>query len=122
MSHPFQVIVQCHPKGFEGHGLLLAGCGPKIIATNLENGNIVSQWPEENAAQNETQLNETENGEPRGKKRKLDSDSVPTSSSFIIKLTISPDQKYAVAVTAEDKCIRVFEITEAGKLIELSQR
>lgn len=37
-------------------------------------------------------------------------------------MAISPDNCFAVAVTGDDKCIRVFEIQDNGKLTELNQR
>lgn len=57
---------------------------------------------------------------PPGKKRKIENG--PTKLPNVIKLVLSPDHKHAVAVTGDDKCIRVFEIASEGKLIELSQR
>lgn len=40
----------------------------------------------------------------------------------MIKLTLTPDQSHLVAVTGEDKCIRVFMVAEDGALAQLSQR
>jgi hypothetical protein len=40
----------------------------------------------------------------------------------IIHMVVTASQNYAVIVTAEDKCLRVFEISPEGKLEQLSQR
>lgn len=37
-------------------------------------------------------------------------------------LTLTNDKQYLVAVTAEDKCIRVFQVDSACQLHQLSQR
>ena len=44
------------------------------------------------------------------------------STSAVIKLTGSSNGKYVVAVTGEDKCIRVFELHRDGTLVENSKR
>jgi hypothetical protein len=40
----------------------------------------------------------------------------------IIKLVVTESQTHVIVVTGEDKCIRVFEISESGDLQQLSQR
>ena len=40
----------------------------------------------------------------------------------VIKLAGTSDGHHVVAVTGEDKCIRVFELPEDGCLIQLSER
>ena len=40
----------------------------------------------------------------------------------IIRLTMAHDGRHVVAVTGEDKCIRVFELEEGGRLSLLSER
>lgn len=59
---------------------------------------------------------------PPGKKRKVEKAQNQSKLPNVIKLVVSPDQKYAVAVTSDDKCIRVFEVLETGKLMGISQR
>jgi tRNA (guanine-N(7)-)-methyltransferase subunit TRM82 len=44
------------------------------------------------------------------------------SWSMIPILTVSPTGEHIIAVTAEDKCIRVFEINHNGRLSQLSER
>jgi tRNA (guanine-N(7)-)-methyltransferase subunit TRM82 len=54
------------------------------------------------------------------KKRKLSiaHEDPPT----IVDIVVTESQTHAVVVTGEDKCIRVFEISENGQLQSLSQR
>ncbi|KAH0262115.1 hypothetical protein KCU71_g20652, partial [Aureobasidium melanogenum] len=56
---------------------------------------------------------------PPGKKRKLEPETAPTPN--VIKLAVSADSKHIVAVT-DDKSVRVLEVTETGKLNQLSER
>ena len=44
------------------------------------------------------------------------------STPTVIKLTGSSNGQYVVAVTGEDKCIRVFELHQNGTLVENSKR
>ena len=46
----------------------------------------------------------------------------PLVSSPIIKLAGSSDGRHVVAVTGEDKCIRVFKLLNSGALVQLSER
>ena len=46
----------------------------------------------------------------------------PAISPPVIKLAGTSDGQHVVAVTGEDKCIRVFELPEDGCLIQLSER
>lgn len=55
-----------------------------------------------------------------GKKRKLEHPLEKQPN--VIKLVVTSDNEHLVAVTAEDKCVRVFQITPSGELEELSQR
>ncbi|KAI5273342.1 hypothetical protein E4T47_03416 [Aureobasidium subglaciale] len=66
------------------------------------------------ARANEQQLNG-----PPGKKRKLESEAAPVRN--VIKLVVAADDKHVVVVT-DDKSVRVLEVTESGKLNELSER
>ncbi|KAF1353672.1 hypothetical protein BDV97DRAFT_119980 [Delphinella strobiligena] len=120
MAHPYQIVRVCNAAHFGNAGLLLAACGPKIVSVNLEDGLIISQWPAEAEMLAQDGQGTSEDEGPPGKKRKLEKPgaALPT----VIKLVLSPDQTHAVAVTGDDKCIRVFEITKSGTLIELSQR
>lgn len=66
----------------------------------------------------------TEQEGPPGKKRKLEKKpaAAAAASPTVIKLVLTHDESHAVAVTGDDKCIRVFGIAQDGSLNELSQR
>jgi tRNA (guanine-N(7)-)-methyltransferase subunit TRM82 len=56
---------------------------------------------------------------PKGRRRRRPGEpALPT----VAKLAVTGDSKSLVAVTAEDKCLRVFEIGARGKLRQQSQR
>jgi hypothetical protein len=65
------------------------------------------------------QENDADKEEPPSKKRKVATDS---SLPNIINISVTPDQLYAVVVTGEDKCIRVFSISSSGSLEQKSER
>ncbi|KAL9093930.1 MAG: hypothetical protein Q9165_003853 [Trypethelium subeluteriae] len=69
------------------------------------------------------QYDEDANGKdavaPPTKKRKI---ATEEKRPNVIKLLSTQDEKCIVAVTAEDKCIRVFNLEEDGKLEQLSER
>ena len=71
---------------------------------------------------NSDQTEEPEGMEgPPSKKRRMSStkhEDLPN----IIHVVVTASQQHAVVVTAEDKCLRVFEISPEGKLEQLSQR
>lgn len=45
-----------------------------------------------------------------------------TSKAAVTKLAITSDAKYVIAVTGDDKCIRVFALLEDGRLLQRSER
>jgi tRNA (guanine-N(7)-)-methyltransferase subunit TRM82 len=53
--------------------------------------------------------------------KKAPGNQLPEWTNIPILLT-SSDGKHVVAVTADDKCIRVFSLSEDGKLDEISSR
>ncbi|KAG9964675.1 hypothetical protein KCU61_g2581, partial [Aureobasidium melanogenum] len=115
MNHPYQSTASCNSSAFAPDGLLVAACGAKIISVKLSDGSIVSQWPEQN---DNSTVEATSNGPP-GKKRKLEPETATTPN--VIKLAVSADSKHVIAVT-DDKSVRVLEVTETGKLNQLSER
>lgn len=87
----------------------------------------------------------SENGEPPGKRRRLSSPDLevgsessaeivvdrphgrrrkrlPSSTPNVSHIVATHDGKNLIAVTAEDKCIRVFDVGPAGHLRTLSER
>ncbi|KAK3047665.1 tRNA (guanine-N(7)-)-methyltransferase non-catalytic subunit trm82 [Extremus antarcticus] len=124
MDHPFQCIEVVHRIDTP---YLLSACGPKLSSTSLSTGEVVSTWtaPGSEDTGLRTEIpgpgKLEDDAEERPAKKQKTATSSATSLSKIIKLTASPDNRHAVAVT-DDKCVRVFEIHDDGKLDELSQR
>ena len=48
--------------------------------------------------------------------------STKASTSYVAKLARTVDSKYIVAITAEDKCIRVFNLNDNGSITQISER
>ncbi|KAF1813991.1 hypothetical protein P152DRAFT_414546 [Eremomyces bilateralis CBS 781.70] len=55
-----------------------------------------------------------------GKRQKLSAKT--ETPSYVLSVTISNDRNHIVAITAEDKAVRVFEVEKTGELKELSKR
>jgi tRNA (guanine-N(7)-)-methyltransferase subunit TRM82 len=121
--------------------LIIASAGAKIYSFSANDGRRLYSWPPSGDTSNTVSLvDSTERGdEPPEKKRKLLPDitarneqegtqekssstiSAPTWSTIPI-LTISHSGRYVIAVTAEDKHVRVLEIGSDGALTQLSAR
>ena len=126
MNHPFQCIATVRPLKSNpiSNEFLLAACGPKLVSVCLTTGIIAAEWtaavkPGQEAGPAGSLNGGDENEERPSKKQKT----MPAQATLpnVMKLTISPDHRHAVAVT-DDKCVRVFQVQEDGKLVELSQR
>ncbi|KAK5172140.1 tRNA (guanine-N(7)-)-methyltransferase non-catalytic subunit trm82 [Saxophila tyrrhenica] len=104
---------------------LAAACGSRLSSICLTTGEVASTWTA-NGETGETSGKEklADTGEdadgPPAKKQKTAASSA-TGAPNIIKLTSSSDGRHAVAVT-DDKNVRVFEVHDDGKLVELTQR
>ena len=118
LQHPFQCLAVTKPPGATD-AYLLAACGPKVVSTGLGETPALFEWSAASTSSEASVAKPKENGERPAKKQKTTS-AAPASSS-VIKLTLSPDNQYAVAVT-EDKIVHVLQIEEDGSLAELSQR
>ncbi|KZF25937.1 hypothetical protein L228DRAFT_257451 [Xylona heveae TC161] len=151
MRHPLQCIQLCHQRSDTGGSLLLAAAGPRIYLYNVDDGALLCSWPEispstdgknaefspeaalEQGAKREAP--ESEEGPP-GKRRKVSSSadakvedadrkakSPPATELPAVSIVSqSPDGKYVVVVTSEDKAIRVFELLDGSTLNALSTR
>ncbi|KAF2751011.1 guanine-N(7)--methyltransferase subunit TRM82 [Sporormia fimetaria CBS 119925] len=115
MPIPFTCIEACDLSEDGKSELRLYGAsGTRLFVQSSSGASAV--WPEEADVRNDE-----ENGEgPPGKRVKL-SDPVENTSNFSC-LTITNDKKHLVAVTAEDKCIRVFSIDSECRIKQLSER
>ncbi|KAE9967487.1 hypothetical protein BLS_006342 [Venturia inaequalis] len=121
MHHPYQRLTVCVPG--TGAQFLLAASGHKLFSVNLADGSVVTQWPKEgpNEALEEKEVVAEETEGPPSKKRRLSNEKHEDLPN-IIHMVVTASQNHLVVVTAEDKCLRVFEISPEGKLEQLSQR
>lgn len=101
----------------------------KLSTGEDEKQETPTKLPEDNASESsKTQVQSGGKGGKQEKKQKQNNRAIAISTGLetpaIIALSVSKNDKYVVAVTGEDKCIRIFEILEAEipSLIELSQR
>ncbi|KKK11992.1 hypothetical protein P175DRAFT_0555990 [Aspergillus ochraceoroseus IBT 24754] len=134
MAENFQLPFQCFQfvktKDGNSRNVLVASAGPKIYSYAAESGQRLAVWPEDTPPAKAGSNLETEG--PPEKRRKVDPSSGETTGgapkkqaacwSNIPILTSTPDGEYVVALTAEDKCIRVFQITGNGSFQQLSAR
>ncbi|KAK7542895.1 uncharacterized protein J3D65DRAFT_615316 [Phyllosticta citribraziliensis] len=120
MQHPYQCLQVLRRVGSQPVNFLLAASSYKLLNIDLSTGNVLASWSAEplNISTAEDQPSETPEGPP-GKKRKVSQDS---SRPNIIKLTTSHDGAHVVAITGEDKCVRVFAIAANGELQHVSER
>lgn len=149
-QHPFQAFQQFGSQGPDGGGILVAATGPKIYTFDVENGRQLSVWPQSLDPEKSEPIDtapgdevDSESQGPPEKKRKLSpsaDDSKADDSkvangkdsggkgksteewTIIPILTTSADGKHLIALTGEDKCVRVFDANKDGKLTQLSGR
>lgn len=134
-QHPIQSfeLVKRQSQGLSN--VLLASAGPYIYSYSAESGQRLDVWPqhvETSRAAASGPTSTSEDQAPPEKRIKLsspesESEDKPSATNPLtwtnIPMVLSTsDGKHVVALTAEDKCIRVFSLSEDGKFKELSSR
>lgn len=134
-QHPIQSfeLVKRQSQGLSN--VLLASAGPYIYSYAAESGQRLDVWPqhvETSRAAASGPTSTSEDQAPPEKRIKLsspesESEDKPSATNPLtwtnIPMVLSTsDGKHVVALTAEDKCIRVFSLSEDGKFKELSSR
>ena len=151
MLTPFQRLLYCSQQSSTHLNVLLAASGPSIRVFAAEDGTFISKWSHVETPEGEKNPRDRSPGshdakEPPLKKKKLSggddaaSDTSvevvvedgskrrrkpkrkPFSIPSVVLLIATTDGKYIVAVTGEDKTIRVLELLGNGTLKQLSQR
>lgn len=140
-QHPFQCL-RCVKRQAEGQqDLLVATAGRNLYSYAAASGQRLDVWPkglDTNTGSASGGVSTADGQAPPEKKRKLslaseqqgeqksgqkkNTGSKPPAWTTIPILAVSHDCKYVVAVTGEDKCIRVFDLSEDGKFQQLSSR
>ncbi|KAE8376704.1 guanine-N(7)--methyltransferase non-catalytic subunit trm82, partial [Aspergillus bertholletiae] len=136
---PFQCIQYLEKWGAEPQRLLIASSGGKIYTYSAETGQRLSSWPQDVDAcnANNSKATDAETGSedqaPPEKKRKVSPSEegatetskspvkAPSWSSIPI-LVAHPSGDYVIALTGEDKCIRVLYLKDDGTFEQLSER
>ncbi|KAL1603983.1 tRNA (guanine-N(7)-)-methyltransferase non-catalytic subunit trm82 [Paraconiothyrium brasiliense] len=130
MTLPYQCLTACTRPGADGHGWLLFGATGSELVVQSSTG-ATSNWsPEiptsevkvryESPNKDPEPALEDEHEGPPGKRVKLTPVVEPKPN--ILHLKTTQDGQHLVVVTAEDKCIRVFQIDDQCRLKQLSQR
>lgn len=117
LQHPFQCLAAARPPSATDT-FLLAACGSKITSTSLGGDATLFEWTSGSSAD---EANATKSNDEERPAKKQKTEAKAPAASNVIKLTVSPDNHHAVAVT-EDKIVRVLQIQADGTLLELSQR
>ncbi|CAI7590963.1 unnamed protein product [Penicillium manginii] len=137
-QHPFQCLNYTKQQSSSSAGFLIASAGRRLYSYAAANGQCLDVWPKTVQSSSESA---SEDQVPAEKRRKLSTapddqneeskekpstkkapgNQLPEWTNIPILLT-SSDGKHVVAVTADDKCIRVFSLSEDGKLDEISSR
>ena len=152
MLTPFQRLLYCTRVTQNLPSLLLAASGPTVRAFNAVDGTYISKWTHLKAPETLSRSHDRSPGledyqeAPPGKRRKLSEEpevSDASSTEIVVEngsnrrrkpkrqaftipsvthLCGTADGKYVVAVTGEDKCVRVLEMLENGSLKQISER
>ena len=146
MLQPFQCLLYCPKSGTQQPDILLAASGHSIFSFDVQSGSLLSTWPSPPKRSLEIGDPGNRDAERQSKRQKasisreashsdsadivvendLDIDSSANknggSTGNIAKLICTSDSKHVVAVTAEDKSIRVFEQAADGSLTQISVR
>lgn len=144
-QYPFQCIQYVGESAPRSERIIIASAGPKIYSFSAKDGRRLFTWPSaqhsSSGARSEKD-GDADSGEPPEKKRKILSEDQKddqagqepngqedaqthkpsTSWSTIPIVVTSPTGRHIVALTAEDKAIRVFEIGTDGSVRQLSER
>ena len=146
MLQPFQCLLYCPKSGSQQPDILLAASGSSIFSFDVQSGSLLSTWPsppkrsleigdpgnryaERQSERQEISISReaSHSGSADivvGNDLDIDSNANRNggSSGNVAKLICTSDSKHVVAVTAEDKSIRVFEQAVDGSPTQISVR
>ncbi|KAJ5106289.1 hypothetical protein N7456_002964 [Penicillium angulare] len=136
LQHPFQRLQYASRQVQGSLDVLIGTAGRHIYSYNATNGQRLDVWPQDVDSTTEPASGAsapTHDQTPPEKKRKVSTDAEPQEEkqsaakkapawTTVPLVAISSDGKYVIAVTGEDKAVRVFELGVDGKLKELSSR
>ncbi|KAI9931622.1 WD repeat-containing protein 4 [Aspergillus wentii] len=145
-QHPFHCVRFIKRQQSGAQNLLVATAGPKIYSFAAESGQRLAVWPQdvepskedsskdigtEASPEDQTppekkikvtpSTDQTAGEDPKSTSQESKKPKTPAWSSIPL-LIASSDGKHVVALTSEDKCLRVFAVGEDGSLQQLSER
>ena len=137
-QHPFQCLEYVNRQPDGQQDVLVASAGRKLYTYSAATGQRLDVWPQdidssESAAAaaaastegqtlSEENKNDTEEQNEQNKVPKKSAKKKAPVWTNIPLVVVSRDSKHVAVVTGEDKCIRVFSLSEEGKLLQLSSR
>ena len=151
MMHLFQCLLVCRLDAPGTSNVLLAASRSRIFVFSLSSGNLITTWqssqkPAAASSKVEKTLPEYHGPERPAKRLKkctpnegsdtssteivtgdaqtkpIKSSKPQTGNANVIKLIGTSDGRHVVAVTDEDKCVRVLHLDLHGRLQQLSDR
>ncbi|KAE8147625.1 WD40-repeat-containing domain protein [Aspergillus avenaceus] len=135
-QHPFQCIQFLEKQETQENGsqkLLVASAGPKLYSYNAETGERLAVWPQDvDANKTHDSAAETDQAPPEKKRKVSPTAEEPVNDvksgakapawSNIPIVVATANSEHVVAMTAEDKTIRVFQLQADGTFDQLSER
>lgn len=145
-QHPIKCVQRFQCANAGGRELLAASAGPGIYIFDVTTGSKLFSWPEKSdiatpvtAYPSKSTTTQEADFEPPEKRRKLSASqsvkpepdktagaTIPKSAGLQLTsvpiLVVTKTGNHIVAVTAEDKFLRVFEVSPNGSLSQLSER
>lgn len=152
MIHPFQRLLICTLGRGSKSRILLAATKSRILSFSLQDGRLLSVWgsslipardgpnhgdpnvkdkdvterpqkrqkmaPPDDTSESSSAEIVTEDGKPKSSK----ATEANASNPNLINLAATSDGQYVIAVTDEDKCVRVLRLCIDGTLQQLSRR
>ncbi|KAL8734201.1 MAG: hypothetical protein Q9166_001687 [cf. Caloplaca sp. 2 TL-2023] len=151
MGYTFQCLLFCTLPSEGKPTVLLSASGSKIFLFSITSGDLISIWQSQqirpaSSSVLEKSIEENDGTARPAKRRKNFSPNQGSDSSFaeivtedaqtrpvksskpqvtdpnVIKLAATSDSRFVVAVTDEDKCVRVLQLDSNGQLQQLSAR
>lgn len=136
-QHPFQCIQFIERQSTGSQNLLIASAGSKVYSYAAATGQRLDIWPQnvnpgagaessgsQAPPEKKRKVVSSENASTDDSKRTVEGNRDQKSSTWstIPILTVSSSGTYAVALTAEDKTIRVLKVEGDGTLHQLCAR
>ena len=133
---PYKCVLYCS-RSPQKLDILLCASGHYIYSFDNSSGELLSKWPSPTSYDGATNPTLREHEKASGVLRltpevvvdpnsprsyELDRSLSLDRSTAVIELSATSDNQYVIAVTDEDKCIRVLKLQDDGSLVQYSAR